>query len=292
VTTQSAKNILLTIDVEDWFQVENLRPWFPPSGWGTFPLRVEKNTHRLLDLFDRFSGNRIKATFFVLGWVAVRVPELVREIDRRGHEVASHGFGHIMCRQLDRKALEQDLRRSKDLLEDIIGKEVKGYRAPNFSINDQALKCIQFVGYKYDSSYNSFDKHGRYGRISANDCKTKGITIHLGKEFRELPISNLLLGGQTLPWGGGGYFRFIPLSLFKAGVHKILNHSDTYVFYMHPWEIDPDQPKVRQVKGLSRWRHYINLEKTYTRLSRLIESFKGSNFITCSRYMEAQNRLG
>ena len=287
--TQPHKYILLTVDVEDWFQVENLRPWFPPSNWEKFPLRVERNINRLLDLFDRCSDGNLRATFFILGWVAEKLPGLVREISSRGHEVASHGFGHIMCNQIDPAALDKDIRHSKGLLEDIVGREVKGYRAPNFSINDQALKSIQSAGYQYDSSYNNFSKHGRYGTISVNGCKTKGIAIQMANGIIELPISNLILRGKTLPWGGGGYFRFLPFKIFKVGVNKILNDSDTYLFYMHPWEIDPDQPRARAAKGFSGWRHYVHLDKTYGRLEGLINVFKGCNFISCSRYIEIQD---
>ena len=280
------KKILFTIDVEDWFQVENLRPWFPPSGWDKCPLRVAQNTHRILDLFDRFSPKKIKATFFVLGWVAEKVPELVREINRRGHEVASHGFGHKMCNQLDNAALERDLRRSRNLLEQTIGTEVAGYRAPNFSISDQVLKAIQSAGYHYDSSYNSFSGHGRYGHINVKGAETNGIAINLAGAFKELPVSNLKLGRRVIPWGGGGYFRFFPFAVFKAGVQRILRRNDAYLFYLHPWEIDPDQPRVGGVNRFSAWRHYVNLDKTDERLVRLIKGFKDCDFITCSQYLK------
>jgi len=289
------RSILLTIDVEDWFQVENLRPWFPPSQWHLQELRVDTNTRRLLDLFDSFGQDGevigkgpIKATFFVLGWVAERFPDLVREINQRGHEVASHGYGHLMCDRLGRDAFKEDLLRSKHLLERIIGKEVKGYRAPNFSINDQALAAVQSAGYRYDSSYNNFSRHGRYGRISVNGAQKKGIALRIAGEFYELPISNLTMGNQILPWGGGGYFRLLPPVFFKAGVRSILNRSQAYMFYLHPWEIDPDQPRAGQSKGFSRWRHYLNLDKTYARLSQLISSASGCRFLSCGEYIEEQ----
>lgn len=286
MTNRSSKYVMLTIDVEDWFQVENLRTWFPPDSWDSHTLRVVDNTRRLLDLFDQFSTIRIKATFFVLGWVAERVPELVREISQRGHEVASHGYGHMMCNQIDPDALELDLKRSKQLLEEIIGSDVKGYRAPNFSINDQALRLVKAAGYQYDSSYNNFSRHGRYGHIQVNGAKKKGVAFQWDSGFKELPISNLNVGSRTFPWGGGGYFRFFPGALFRSGVRNILNRDGAYVFYMHPWEIDPEQPRVPAAKGLSGWRHYLNLHRTHDRLAAFIERSIGCEFVTCSQYIE------
>lgn len=291
------KSILITIDVEDWFQVENLRPLFPPSTWNHQKIRVENNTYRILNLLDSMittdskKHTTLRATFFVLGWVAKKAPQLVKAIHQRGHEVASHGYGHMMCNQIDIKDLEKDLIRSKQLLEDITGSEVKGYRAPNFSINDRALRAIQAAGYTYDSSFNNFSKHGRYGRLSINSRINQDAIIKLDNNFYELPISNLKIANQIIPWGGGGYFRLMPFLIFKAGIQKILKKQPAYVFYLHPWEIDPNQPKVKESKGLSGWRHYLNLNKTYSRLTRMIETFKNQNFITCKKYIESLNRL-
>ncbi len=280
------KKILLTIDVEDWFQVENLRPWYPQNSWNNQQLRVERNTHKLLDLFDKSKEGTIKATFFVLGWIAEKLPDLAREIHKRGHEVASHGYNHHMCNRLDKNTLVNDLTHSKKLLEDIIGEEIKGYRAPNFSINDATLELIQQAGYQYDSSFNNFSRHGRYGWISINGHQKQGIALQYHNRFHEIPISNLKLAGKVLPWGGGGYFRFIPFLIFKAGIQNILKKNDAYMFYMHPWEIDPEQPRVDEVSGLSRWRHYLNLEKTQLRLAKLIEAYRHCNYVTCSQYLE------
>jgi len=290
-------DILLTIDVEDWFQVENLRPWFPPYKWEHQTCRVENNTMRLLDLFDSFNPAS-KATFFVLGWIARKFPSMVREIQSRGHEIASHGEGHLLNAHLDEATLRQDLETSKKRLEDITGTGIHGYRAPNFSINDHILTLIKRAGYSYDSSYNSFDRHGRYGKISTNEFQKKGIAIKLEEKFTELPISNLSILNQTIPWGGGGYFRLYPPALFTKGVRRILSRENAYLFYMHPWEIDPKQPKVattRLMKGrkldqgkqiLQRWRHYLNLDKTQQRLKNLLTQFKTSNFITCTQYLK------
>ena len=304
------ETILLTIDVEDWFQVENLRPWFPPSTWDSQEFRVEQNTHRILNLLDSMELpnpsntsklNKLnkpnkpnkpdipttpKATFFVLSWVAERFPGLVREIQNRGHEIASHGCNHLMCNKLSASELRQDLTHSKEQLENITGAEVKGYRAPNFSISDSVLRIIEECGYKYDSSFNNFARHGRYGTIAINGRKKVGMAYQLSRSFFELPIINLSLMGQTIPWGGGGYFRFFPLSLFKAGINQIIKKHGAYVFYLHPWEIDFHQPRVKQTKGLSAWKHYLNLDKTYTRLENFISTFKHCRFPTCCQYLD------
>lgn len=287
----SAPAILLTIDVEDWFQVENLRPWFPPDTWNRQQLRVERNTHDILDTLDAITvahptnPTTPKATFFILGWIAERLPGLVREIHKRGHEVASHGHGHMMCNQLDPGELEQDLIQSKKTLEDIIGSEVRGYRAPNFSTSDLALELTRKCAYRFDSSYNDFSRHGRYGTISAKRTDKTDAVIRIGNDFFELPISNLAIGKQTIPWGGGGYFRFLPPAVFNRGIRQILRRSGAYVFYMHPWEIDPGQPRIQEAKGLSGWRHYLNLDKTRGRLQQMISTFKRCNFPTCSQFL-------
>ena len=348
-------SFLLTIDVEDWFQVENLRPWIPFSTWDSRELRVEANVHKLLDLFDgvkfnapnpecinpenpvnpvaKFSSsvprsnptnstnpiiptNRsLRATFFVLGWIAKRLPHLVREIATRGHEVASHGSSHRMCNGLPDSELRSELSGSKHLLEDIIGTEVAGFRAPNFSVDDRVLGIIRECGYRYDSSYNTFALHGRYGKISLNGQPKAGIAYKLTDDFFELPLSNLplstlvTLGTRNfshsnsgtfnvmqfrhfpLPWGGGAYFRLMPLSIFTMGVRSILNSNGAYVFYMHPWEIDPGQPKVKQASPGSRLKHYKNITTTEAKLKKLIGSFADCRFVTCKDYINAGARL-
>jgi polysaccharide deacetylase family protein (PEP-CTERM system associated) len=291
----SPPTILLTFDVEDWFQVENLRPHFPPSTWGQQRLRVERNTNALLDLLDAITlmpagPTNPKATFFILGWIARRLPNLVREIQSRGHEVASHGDSHFMCNQMDPERLEQDLIQSKKTIEDITGVEVEGYRAPNFSINATAIDLIRKSGYHYDSSYNNFSQHGRYGTISLNGHGKSGIAVRIHPDLMEIPISNLSIMNQVLPWGGGGYFRFLPLPVFKAGIRRILRKTGAYMFYLHPWEIDPDQPRVKESRSLSSWRHYLNLDKTHRRLQNLISTFRTCRFPTCAQYLSAVSK--
>jgi len=287
----SGTHILVTIDVEDWFQVENFKPWIPFSAWDSHELRVEKNVHRLLDLFDSLSSTcnqhpEIRCTFFILGWLAKRLPKMVREIHERGHEIASHGYFHNLCTQQAPKDLKADLTNSKKLLEDLIGEEVYGYRAPSFSIDDNVLKIIEDSGYLYDSSYNSFALHGRYGKLETSGHNSFGAFQVLEK-FYKLPISNLNVGRLVFPWGGGGYFRIIPLQIYKQGVEAILRHQNVYVFYMHPWEIDPDQPRVEAASPAYKFRHYTNLNRTYSKLTALIQSFSHHEFITCRGYLRA-----
>lgn len=313
--------IMLTIDVEDWFQVENFKPWISFSSWADRDLRVEKNTHRLLDLFDSIKttgklesnqagkpkkvhhsqppsltasqppGKRsVRATFFVLGWIAERLPHLACEIKNRGHEVASHGYNHELCHRLSPGELKADLTQSKNLLEDITGAPVYGYRAPSFSINDDILKQILDCGYLYDSSYNSFGLNPRYGKINLSKNHSDDAVIQLSPNFYELPVTNLKLKIKNLqfPIGGGGYFRLIPFPVFRYGVQRIIAKKD-YLFYMHPWEIDPGQPRVKEASRQYKFRHYINLDRTYSKLNRLIQSFPQCHFITCKKYIEKRD---
>ena len=290
------KNIILfTVDVEDWFQVENFKSRIPLSSWSSYELRVERNVHRLLDLLDLLSAqdshsdssSKLQATFFVLAWIAERLPGLIREINARGHEIASHGYSHNLCFQQSRIELKKDLLDSKKLLEDIIGEPIFGYRAPSFSINSEALKVVEDCGYLYDSSFNSFGLNERYGKLDLSENDKKGILYKVSPGFFEFPISNLKIGGFNIPMGGGGYFRLFPFFVFRWGIQSILRKKEAYLFYMHPWEIDPEQPRVAKISPFFKFRHYINLEKTCGRISSLINDFKDCKFISCSQYIEA-----
>jgi len=322
------QSILLTIDVEDWFQVENLKECIPFASWDSCELRVERNTHRLLDLFDEIGGLRhgtqrigekgsekgvptnaqgarttseivnlspvdsgfapcgIHATFFILGWIAKRLPRLVREIQSRGHEIASHGFKHNLCSECSLDDLKEDLQNSKKLLEDIAGNPICGYRAPSFSIHEEMVGIIRDCGYSYDSSYNSYRLNGRYGAIDLRGRPRKGIAYEIAPSFYEIPVSNLTVSKWVLPWGGGGYFRLIPLPFFRAGMRRILEKSAVFVFYMHPWEIDPDQPKSRPPSRMAKFKHYHNLAGTEQKLARLLRHFSSSSYLTCTQYLQ------
>lgn len=212
----------------------------------------------------------------------------MREIHSRGHEVASHGYNHGLCSACSLEELRQDLTESKKKLEDLIGAPVLGYRAPSFSISHEILKVVQDCGYLYDSSYNSFGMHDRYGKVDFSQKERKGIALHLSDEFFELPISNLKfqMNKVVFPWGGGGYFRLTPFPIFKRGVESILKRDHAYLFYCHPWEIDPHQPKVKTAPGFSKFRHYSNLEKSCAKVKKFILNFKDCEFVTCRQYIE------
>jgi polysaccharide deacetylase family protein (PEP-CTERM system associated) len=297
--------IILTFDVEDWFQVENFRQCIPFSSWPNCELRVERNVNRILDLLDSIKLNNSKnpinsvnpkATFFVLGWIAERLPHLVREIRARGHEVASHGYCHKLCKEQSLEDLRMDLLKSKKVLEDVTGTPIYGYRAPSFSINHDILKIVEDSAYFYDSSFNSFNLNKRYGRLKIRGNGHNGAAVRISNGFYELPISNLKIGKRIIPWGGGGYFRFFPFLLFRFGVQSILARESGYLFYLHPWEIDPDQPRVLGISKSFKFRHYVNLGKTYEKLSMLLDFFKEYQFSTCVRYIaratQEPNELG
>lgn len=265
----------LTIDVEDYFQVNAFAKLVRCDEWGCYPLRVGDNTRRILDLLDEFG---ITATFFVLGWVAERVPGLVGEIRRRGHEIASHGYGHQLVYAIGPEAFREDVRRSRQILEDQAGERVHGYRAPSYSITAKSLWALEILleeGFSYDSSIFPV-YHDTYGVPDAPrfphqiDCRAGTIT--------EFPLTTLPLGfGERqyrLPIAGGGYLRLLPAELIRRGIARI-NGSEQQpaVLYFHPWEIDPAQPRIKA--GLkSRFRHYVNLHRTEGKLRHLLGALK------------------
>lgn len=237
-----------------------------------------------MDLLDSLPG-RPRATFFILGWLARKSPDMVREIHSRGHEVASHGFGHDLCPTLPPKLLLEDLLTARHLLEDIIGAAVPGYRAPSFSVNPDVLELIREAGYAYDSSYNSFSGHGRYGSLDLSGFRKTGAAYAGTAGFFELPVSNLDLKGRILPLGGGGYFRLFPFALFRKGMEAVLSTDGAFVFYAHPWEFDPGQPRVHQASTWFKFRHYVNLHRTGKKLAALARSFKHARFDTLGNYI-------
>ncbi len=293
-----SSRVLLTFDVEDWFQVENFKPWIPHETWSRQQSRVEANTLFILDLLDRCStaltGNLqdgsprpVQCTFFILGWTAAAYPALVREIVDRGHEVASHGYNHRLVMNQSASDFRHDIGRSKHLLEDISGKAVIGYRAPSFSITETALDIIAESGFTYDSSYNSFEMNPRYGRLRLPRQIKSGRAGKLKNGLIEVPISNLTVANRVLPWGGGGYFRLIPSTVFRMGVKKILHRHRAFIFYSHPWEFDPSQPVVKNAGPFRRFRHYFNLKHSAARLETLIEAFSSCHFTSIRAYVSA-----
>jgi polysaccharide deacetylase family protein (PEP-CTERM system associated) len=279
--------MVLTFDVEDWFQVENFRHILPKETWDSqLQGRVIDSTHKILDLLDTIEVSRLRATFFILSWIAKRFPGLVREIAGRGHEIASHGNSHAVTGSLSDNELKNDLDESKNRLEDIIGLPILGYRAPSFSVSSRLIEMLKGVGYVYDSSYNSFSKHGRYGSISLASTKRSGNCYLFANGMIEIPISNINLSKFIIPWGGGGYFRLIPIMFYIAGVKAVLKKEGNFVFYSHPWEFDANQPRIAGGIPISyRFRHYINLHKTKDKLDKLLRAMKDCQLISCDDYI-------
>lgn len=261
----------MTIDVEDYFQVSAFEGLAPRHRWEGFESRVEANTTRLLDLFDE---TNLKGTFFILGWVAERFPALVRDIAGRGHELASHGYYHRLVYDITRPAFRDDIRRSKDIIESAGNKPVVGYRAPSYSITPRSLWAFDILieeGYRYDASVFPIH-HDRYG-IPPSPREPYVIRREAGMLI-EAPGSAVRLGGWNLPVGGGGYFRLLPYGWTRWGLERINQREGRgAIFYLHPWEIDPHQPRL-PAGFLGRVRHYRNLAQTETRLRRLIADFE------------------
>jgi polysaccharide deacetylase family protein (PEP-CTERM system associated) len=260
----------LTIDVEDYFHVSAFEEHIPRSNWGNLPCRIEQNVERILALLQ---GHDIRATFFVLGWVAERYPALVRSIVGEGHELASHGYEHIRVTRQKRKEFSEDIVRTKRLLEDVGGRGVIGYRAASYSIGEGNLWAhdeLREAGYCYSSSIYPI-RHDLYGMPSAPRFAFNPLA---GDSFLEIPITTTKLLGKQFPGGGGGYFRLYPYSLSRWILRRVnQREGQPGVFYFHPWEIDPDQPKQTGVGAKTRFRHYLNLHRTEERLDRLLADF-------------------
>jgi polysaccharide deacetylase family protein (PEP-CTERM system associated) len=263
----------LTVDVEDYFHVAALSQAIRREDWDSLSPRVERNTHRLLEMFSEAGG--IKATFFVLGWVAERFPKLVAEIDREGHEVASHGYSHQLIYEQRPEVFRQETLRSKRLLEDQSGKAVIGYRAASYSITSQSLWALDTIidaGFSYDSSVVPV-RHDLYG-VPGSQAFPHMLEAPSGRSLAEFPPSTYRCFGVSIPVGGGGYFRLYPYRLTAFFLRRLNQaHRQPFIFYLHPWEIDPSQPRV-QAKARSRFRHYINLDRTEPRLQRLLKDFE------------------
>jgi polysaccharide deacetylase family protein (PEP-CTERM system associated) len=259
----------LTIDVEDYFQVSAMAPYIRRDEWDSRECRVERNIERILALLARHD---IRATFFTLGWIAERYPQLVRQIVDQGHELASHGYGHQRASDLSRDAFRDDIVRAKQLLEDIGGVAVQGYRAPSFSIgagNLWAFDSLQAAGYRYSSSIYPI-KHDHYGMPDA-----PRFAHAVADGLIEIPVTTLRLRGRNLPSSGGGYFRLLPYALSRWMIGKV-NADDRQpaIFYFHPWEIDADQPRVAGINLKTRFRHYVNIPRMEQRLDGLMRDFR------------------
>jgi len=259
----------LTIDVEDYFQVSAFAPYIRREHWDQRECRVERNVDRILQLLD---ARGTQATFFTLGWVAERYPQLVRRIVAGGHELASHGYGHQRASDLDRAALHADLGRAKKLLEDIGGVAVRGYRAPSFSIghaNLWAFDTLAETGHAYSSSIYPI-RHDHYGMPDA-----PRFAHRRDNGLLEIPVTTLRMGQRNLPSSGGGYFRLLPYPLSRWMIRQV-NHKDRQaaIFYFHPWEIDHAQPRIPGIDAKTRFRHYVNIGRMEGRLQQLLQDFR------------------
>jgi polysaccharide deacetylase family protein (PEP-CTERM system associated) len=258
----------LTIDVEEFFQVHALSNVIKVQDWEEVTSSVESNTSVILDLLNQ---NNIKATFFCLGWIAERNKSLIRCISESGHEVASHGYAHQVIYSQTPEIFREDVSKSKKIIEDIIGRPVLGYRAPTYSITQKtfwALDILEQLGFTYDSSIFPVH-HDNYGIPSAPRFPYR----IKGSKLVEFPISTFRLGKLNFPVAGGGYFRLFPYLLTKLGLKTIEREARPFVFYIHPWEFNPDTPKVAGLSALSWFRTYVNLSKTMQRFRRLISDF-------------------
>ena len=258
----------LTIDVEDYFQVSAFAPYIDRGEWVTRACRVERNVDRILQLLDNRST---KATFFTLGWIGERYPKLVRDIVDNGHELASHGYAHLRASDQSKEAFYADIHLAKILLEDIAGREVKGYRAPSFSISGRnlwAFECLERAGYRYSSSIYPI-RHDHYGMPDAPRF------AHAVGSVLEIPVTTVRSFQRNWPASGGGYFRLLPYHVSRWLLRRV-NQVDRQaaVFYFHPWEIDTDQPRIPGINAKTRFRHYVNIHRMEGRLGRLLNDFR------------------
>jgi polysaccharide deacetylase family protein (PEP-CTERM system associated) len=277
---RSAKEMtnVMSVDVEDWFCVYNLSEHIQYEDWDRCESRVERNTIRLLDIFRR---HRVEATFFVLGWIAERFPDLVRQIEFEGHEVATHGYSHRLLTHMEPGEFRDDLQRSLEVLAKITSQEVRGFRAPSFSITRKTLWALDILrehGIRYDSSVFPIRFHPEYG-IPGSELGPHG----LDEGLTELPMSVADVLGWKIPCCGGGYFRLYPYALTRGLMRRCHAQGRPVVFYLHPWEADPDQPRVKGMAWSKAFRHYNNLDKTEERLERLLEDFSFTSARTLLR---------
>ncbi len=265
MSNQPVRKSILTVDVEDYFQVSAFENIIEHRQWDNLEHRVEANTQRILDLF---ANHNATATFFVLGWVAERYPALIKRIVDDGHELASHGYGHQRLTNLTPAQVLEDIKKSKDILEDLAGKEVVGYRAPSFSINKSNLWVYQILkdlGFKYSSSTYPIH-HDLYGEP---DWPRHAYTTDAG--ILEIPLSTLKLANKNFPIAGGGYYRLLPYWLNKRAIKRFMDtESAPYMFYFHPWEIDVEQPRIKGAAIKSIVRHYTNLNHMEAKIVKLL----------------------
>lgn len=264
----SQRKNAMSIDVEDYFQVSAFKNNIPISQWDSIPCRVEKNMDVVMEVLNK---NNVKATFFTLGWMAKRYPQMVRTLVADGHELASHGYGHQMLTDMNPQEFERDIKLAKSILEDVSGVAVQGYRAPSFSITTKTLwahEILASAGYTYSSSVYPI-QHDLYGIPNAPRFAYQATSTLI-----EIPATSVRIGNKNFPASGGGFFRLFPLRLSKSIIAKV-NRDDqkSAIFYCHPWEFDPDQPRVANASLKSRFRHYVNLKTNRDKFDQLLKSF-------------------
>lgn len=261
----------MTVDVEDYFHVSAFENVIDKKSWNNLPLRVEANTHRLLEIYEQ---HNTKCTFFTLGWVAEKCPALIKEIVAQGHELASHGYNHKRTTIMSPEDVKDDIYRSKALLEDLAGKEILGYRAPSFSINDSNVWLYDILvelGFKYSSSTYPI-QHDLYGVP-----QWPRFAYQRPEGLLEIPIPTIIKKEKNVGIGGGGFFRLYPYWLSQQRINHFHNvEKQPYSFYFHPWEIDPDQPRIKNAPLKSKLRHYLNLSSMEGKLVKLLEDYKWS----------------
>ncbi len=266
------KAFVFTIDVEDWFQVENLKGKIAYDSWDERELRVGESTGRVLEIFEAAG---IRGTFFILGWTAERFPDLVRRIAAAGHEIACHGYGHHLLHELSREEIREDIERSLAILRPLSPHPIIGYRAPSFSITAEAASVLTELGFAYDASYNRFQLNARYGSTSMPDS------------LQEFPVTVNTYAGIHWPLGGG-YFRLSPLWFLRKQLEDAVDSAATRIhsLYLHPWELDPEQPRVKGLKKNYAFRHYYGLEKTAEKLREFIGMVQRTPGIEIVRFMD------
>ncbi|MEI6145258.1 MAG: XrtA system polysaccharide deacetylase [Methylococcales bacterium] len=276
----------MSIDVEDYFQVSAFEPYITKNQWDNLPHRVENNTHKILDILE---DRQIKATFFTLGWVAERYPSIVKRIVADGHELACHGYEHIRVTEQTPDQFRSDVYKAKNILEQQSGKEIKGYRAASYSIgasNLWALNVLQEMGFKYSSSIYPV-KHDLYGMPEAPRFMFEPLQ---NLDFKEIPITTVRMGTKNWPCGGGGFFRFYPYALSKWALNRVNQQEQKpAIFYFHPWEIDPNQPRQNGLSLKTKTRHYLNLHKMEARLNQLLTDFKWDTMENVFHINQGQN---
>lgn len=273
MTRDSAITHAMTVDVEDYYHVAAFGQVIRPDEWDQWPSRVEANTDRLLQLFDDAG---IHITFFILGWVADRYPALVKRIHQQGHEIASHGFSHQLIYRQTPEVFREETARSKDILEALTGEAILGYRAASYSITRKSLWALEILaelGFQWDSSIFP-TRHDNYG-IPGSPEEPYRLITDSGKVLTEFPLTTAKVFGQAIPAAGGGYFRQYPYALSRWLFDRAsLNQTMPRIFYLHPWEIDPEQPRVPNASWFSNFRHYTKLDKCLPRLERMLQDFK------------------